>query len=257
MGDADEKKEDNERSSPFVGVYKKKFKYWGKMNHKKKTYYCGPFSNELDAAKAVNAKCVELGIPLKNPEIELPEYDSQKEEVVDEKKVEPKLISEFTCVFLKNTKSVGLKYHGRIRHKKKEYYCGSFSSDLDAAKAVNAKCIEIGIRLKNPEIGPPEYKSQKKEDIDEKEEESKTKKIKCVFFDKRSCTFLAKIHHKKKQYYCGCFSNKLDAAKAVNAKCVQIGIPLKNPEIGLPEYKSQKKEGIDEKEKESEPKKIK
>jgi hypothetical protein len=31
--------------------------------------------------------------------------------------------------------------------------------------------------------------------------------------------------------------NKLEAAQAVNAKCVELDIPLKNPEVGLPENK--------------------
>jgi hypothetical protein len=46
-------------------------------------------------------------------EEEKEEVESYKEEVLDEKKVEPKQSSEFTCVLLRNTKSVGLKYHGQ------------------------------------------------------------------------------------------------------------------------------------------------
>jgi len=29
----------------------------------------------------------------------------------------------------------------------------------------------------------------------------------------------------------------LEAAQAVNAKCVELNIPMKNPEVGLPESK--------------------
>jgi hypothetical protein len=45
------------------------------IRHEKKLYHCGYFLNELEAAQAVNVKCVELDIPLKNPEIEVPESD--------------------------------------------------------------------------------------------------------------------------------------------------------------------------------------
>ena len=54
-------------------------KFFGQVTHQSKHYYCGSFSTELQAAQAVNAKCVELDIPLKNPEIELPE---NKQEVI-------------------------------------------------------------------------------------------------------------------------------------------------------------------------------
>ena len=34
-----------------------------------KQYHLGLFSDEVEAATAVNKKCVELGLPLKNPEL--------------------------------------------------------------------------------------------------------------------------------------------------------------------------------------------
>ena len=48
------------------------------MHGTKKNIYCGSFSTELEAAQAVNTKCVELDIPLKNPEIEYPGYESSQ-----------------------------------------------------------------------------------------------------------------------------------------------------------------------------------
>jgi hypothetical protein len=33
------------------------------------------------------------------------------------------------------------------------------------------------------------------------------------------------------------FFNELEAAQAVNLKCVELEIPLKNPEVGLPKNK--------------------
>ena len=56
-----------------------------------------------------------------------------------------------------------------------------------------------------------------------------------VSFDKRASKYRAQITHNQQNYYCGNFLNELEAAQAVNAKCVELDIPLKNPEVGLPE----------------------
>ena len=63
------------KQTKFTGVYvdKSGSKYNTGFNHEKKNYYCGRFLNPLEAAQAVNAKCVELNIPMKNPEVGLPE----------------------------------------------------------------------------------------------------------------------------------------------------------------------------------------
>jgi hypothetical protein len=66
------------------------------------------------------------------------------------------------------------------------------------------------------------------------------KRIICVSLDKKTSTYRGQIYHNKKNYSCGFFVNKLDCAKAVNAKCVELDIPLKNPEVGLPENKPHK-----------------
>ena len=42
-----------------------------------------------------------------------------------------------------------------------------------------------------------------------------------------------------KKYSCGHFSNQLEAAQAINLKCVELDLPLKNPQAGLPENKPQ------------------
>jgi hypothetical protein len=57
----------------YVWFNKKLSKYFGQFTHEQKRYYCGSHLNESEAAQAVNAKCVELSIPLKNPEAGLPE----------------------------------------------------------------------------------------------------------------------------------------------------------------------------------------
>ena len=68
----------------FIGVYadKQTSGYRGQIVHQQKIYYCGSFATELEAAQGVNAKCVELDIPLKNPEIEVTERDVEVSSVL-------------------------------------------------------------------------------------------------------------------------------------------------------------------------------
>jgi hypothetical protein len=56
-------------SSKYVGVrWQKESKKWrAAVCHNGKTQYIGIFEIEEDAAKAVNLKCQEFNIPLKNP----------------------------------------------------------------------------------------------------------------------------------------------------------------------------------------------
>ena len=61
----------------------------------------------------------------------------------------------------------------------------------------------------------------------------------CVYFNMVLSKFFGQITHHSKHYYCGSFSTELQAAQAVNAKCVELDIPFKNPEVGLLEYEPQ------------------
>jgi hypothetical protein len=58
-------------SSKYVGVaWNNKMQKWqARFNHNKKQEYIGLFNNENDAAKAVNWKCKELKISIKNPDV--------------------------------------------------------------------------------------------------------------------------------------------------------------------------------------------
>ena len=58
-----------------------------------------------------------------------------------------------------------------------------------------------------------------------------------VWFDKGRSKWATQIRHEKKSYFCGYFSTELVAAQAVNAKCVELYIPLKNPGVGLPQVR--------------------
>jgi hypothetical protein len=65
----------------------------------------------------------------------------------------------------------------------------------------------------------------------------KRNKFAGVYFNKNTSKYIGQFAHEKNNYYCGYFLNELEAAQAVNAKCVELDIPLKNPEVGLPENK--------------------
>ena len=66
-----------------------------------------------------------------------------------------------------------------------------------------------------------------------------TSKFTGVYFRKETSKYETQVKHGKELYYCGCFLNELEAVQAVNAKCVELNIALKNPEVGLPENKTQ------------------
>ena len=65
----------------------------------------------------------------------------------------------------------------------------------------------------------------------------KRNRFTCVFFNKDRSKYLAYFIHEQKRYHCGTFSDELEAAQAVNLKCAELDIPLKNPKVGLPENK--------------------
>ena len=62
---------ENLASSKYLGVsWDKQNKKWkASFNYNKKKVHIGFFTNQNDAAKAVNWKCKELKIPIKNPEV--------------------------------------------------------------------------------------------------------------------------------------------------------------------------------------------
>ena len=85
------------------------------------------------------------------------------------------------------------------------------------------------------EDGEEETEEDGEEEQDECEEKQKT--FIGVSLNSKSSNYLARLFCHGKVYHCGYFSNKLEAAKAVNAKCIKFGISLKNPEAGLPKNK--------------------
>jgi len=51
------------RASQYVGVRMKKGKWWARIEHKGVRYRLGRFKTEIEAARARDAKAIELGLP--------------------------------------------------------------------------------------------------------------------------------------------------------------------------------------------------
>jgi len=115
-------------------------------------------------------------------------------------------------------------------------YGGSFTDELDAAKRVNQLCEELGIPEKNPGIGTiPNRQCEIKK---------KTSQYKGVVLHEKSRKWHVLLTLKDgNKKYGGSFTDELDAAKRVNQLCEKLGIPEKNPKIGMPhrQWQPQKK----------------
>jgi len=106
-----------------------------------KSVYVGIFTDKLEAAKAVNSKCIELGIPVKNPGVE--PKDSPAAEMKN-------TLNPIGVTWDKETKR-WRAYLWNAKAKVREEL-GLFEDQIDAAKAVNARCRIYGIAIKNPQF---------------------------------------------------------------------------------------------------------
>jgi len=128
-------------SYKYVTWHKKAGKWQATLLTKRgKAQHCGFHSNEEDAARALNAKCVELRIPVIHPQLEEPVVKKPK--------------SEFIGVSWEKNKR---KWRGRVCYKGKNVFVGYFVDDRNAAVAVNGKCRELGIPIKNPDLELSEF----------------------------------------------------------------------------------------------------
>merc|ERR1712183_297081 len=92
---------------------------------------------EIECARMVNKKCVELGLPLKNPSVGLKKGD------------EPIKRSIYSGVYWRKKNN---KWSGYICHNHKRVYVGSSVDEHNVAVFVNQACIKFGIPVKNPGV---------------------------------------------------------------------------------------------------------
>jgi hypothetical protein len=65
------------------------------------------------------------------------------------------------------------------------------------------------------------------------EDKNYTSQYTGVSWNKQTQKWLASVNHKNKKYHIGYFENDEDAAKAVNFKCQEFKIKLKNLSVGV------------------------
>jgi len=204
-------------------------KWRAQMSINGKQTYIGLFETERAAAIAVNEKCQALGIPLRNQILELDSntisvptqqtfvrQSSDDRKYAENGKVPENGYSTYNCVFWDHQNRV---WYGLIRYYEQDIHCGYFATEYEAAIAANKKCREIGIALKNPALEQQFIRPQSR--------------YESVFWDDDSKMWTAKFEFKGMIQNLGNFTTDFEAAKAVNQKCEQYGIPPKNPNIGI------------------------
>jgi hypothetical protein len=113
-------------------------KWIGEFDYFGKDLFCGYWNTEIDAARAVNQKCIELEIPLKNPS--LGEIKPAQQ---------PPRKTRYNCVIWDDQEQ---KWHATFEHKGLTLSIGYFTSDYNAAREINLKCQELGIEPRNPQL---------------------------------------------------------------------------------------------------------
>ena len=150
-----------QKQSKFNGVsWHKSIKKWTAFfTINGKSVYIGSSDNEIDCAKILNQKCVELGLKKRFPEL-----DCLKLPVKKKKKAKVITNSFCKCIpffFQKQSKyKPGVtwrkcfkKWEGRMNINGKHAYLGSSDNEIDCAKLINQKCVELGLKKRFPELG--------------------------------------------------------------------------------------------------------
>lgn len=251
--------------SRFKGVswYARGEKWRGQLNHKghPRSIYCGLHEDELSAAIAVNNKCKELGVPLKNPDLDAfissaRQKNNQrvKQAIPVKRETEELRQSHYNGVsWYRNTG----KWRGQIRDKEtgRSIYCGMYHDERLTALAVNEKCKELGIPVKNPQLVATEELKQmlRNEEIAienyrssalnprisrkqrmNRQPSKKQSNFVGVTWDENAKKWRARCCCKKLgrgQIYCGVYEDERMAGHMVNEKCRELNIPLKNPNL--------------------------
>jgi hypothetical protein len=208
----------NESTSSEVPTTTYSDVYWLSQNStwvaqiqwRKKAYYIGQFETDTEAARAVNKKCRELGIRLRNPELE---NDSPKDDAN------------------RTSKYVGVswgkregKWLARFTFKGKPHFVGYFDDEVEAAAAINGRCQYLNIPLKNDNVGISHTNTTASQ-------ATRKSKYTGVHWNPGSKMWVAELVHNGQKINLGSFSNEMDAGITVNNECRNQNIPLKNPDL--------------------------
>lgn len=183
-------------------------KWIADLAHGNETYHVGIFDDEKHAGMAINFKCKELKIPIKNPALPIKPPPLNPND---------QLSSRYKCVYW--IKSIA-KWVAMLSHNRRVIHIGTFHDDYKAACAVNHKCEELGIPFKNqdiPSLGlPAKHAMSKYIGVEWEKDKKKWKAV---------------LRHDQEYDVIGLFKEEIFAAKAVNEKCKELCIPVKNPTL--------------------------
>lgn len=210
-----------------IGVSIKKnkkgeIKYQSTVKFENKKYFCGYYKNKIEAAIAYNKKAIEIcgdkakiniipddilnSITIKLPLPIIPDTFKSK----------------YFGVRVKNN-----RYRSVVYFQAKEYYCGTYNYEIEAAFAYNIKIKELyGENYKQNKINIfsedilKQYSKFKIQKIDKPLDPNKIKKYVGVSSQKNR--FIARFNFNKQNYYVGLFDTELEAVKAYNIKALEI-----------------------------------
>lgn len=189
-----------EKTSRFKGVHKNEYGRWVAQIHiNGKTRHVGVYDTEIEAAKAYNEKAKEVfgEDAYLNP--------------IPEDFVPPKKEKKIRGVFFNKKLN---KWQASITHNYKRHYLGLFDSEIEAAAAYNQKALEL--------FGENAVLNDVPEDVvPPKKERKKSSKYRGVL-KRPSGKWEACIWYKGKSHHLGYFDSEIEAAKAYNAKALEL-----------------------------------
>lgn len=127
------------------------------------------------------------------------------------------------------------KWTAQVSHGGSKYYAGLYSSDLDAAHAVNRECDRLMITRRNPGIGDPPVNLKKKQ---VRKKAARVSRYLGVSWCKNANKWQARVWHKGKYHWAGYYDTDKEAVDAMYNTCKILNIPrVKQDLIRMPELR--------------------
>jgi hypothetical protein len=201
---------------------KGEIKYEARVTFKNKKMSVGRFENKIEAALAYNKKVLEIC------------GDKAKLNIIPDDILNSITIKQPLPIIPNTFKSkyygiriVNNRYRSNVYFQAKEYYCGTYDTEIEAALAYNIKIKELyGDNYKQNKINVfsddilKEYSNFKIQKIDKQNDPNKIKKYIGVSYQDNK--FNARFTFNKKTYYIGRFDTELEAVKAYNKKALEV-----------------------------------
>lgn len=126
----------------------------------------------------------------------------------------------------------GVLWDRRIRRWRaqfKDQYLGLYEDDRSAAEVVNYQCDQNSVERLNPSVGTkaPAYRKMKKR------RKKKQSVYRGVTWNEKHETWTAQVTYEHVRFNLGDFETELEAGKAVNGMCDELGIKRRNKNLGI------------------------